>query len=78
MSGEHSGETISGEQLKRLCINLLAEAPEILKGRDESNPKMDRVRPPPGLLLRAFVEGRRRGVGPARPTRIRPRAELEL
>jgi hypothetical protein len=41
MSGESIGETISREQLKRLCVDLLAEAPEILKGRDKSNPKMD-------------------------------------
>jgi hypothetical protein len=50
MSGESSGETISKDQLKRLCVNLLAEAPKILKGRDKSDPKMDRK----SALLRAL------------------------
>jgi hypothetical protein len=50
MSGESSGETISKDQLKRLCENLLAEASGILKGRDKSDSKMDKK----SALLRAL------------------------
>jgi hypothetical protein len=43
-------QTISRDQFKRLCAQLLAEAPEIIKGRNKSDPKMDET----SALLRAL------------------------
>ncbi len=50
MSVEGAEKTISREQLKRLCLELLAEAPKVLKARDKGDPKMDRK----SALLRAL------------------------
>src|ERR1051325_8235124 len=41
MNADRGDKTISRDQLKRLCADLLAEAPKILKGRDKGDPKMD-------------------------------------
>jgi hypothetical protein len=41
MSADRGDKTISRDQLKRLCAELLAEAPKIVKGRDKGDPKMD-------------------------------------
>lgn len=45
-----TGKTISRDQFKRLCAKVLAEASEIIEGRDRSDPKMDET----SALLRAL------------------------
>jgi len=51
--------TISRDQLKRLCEQVLGEAPEVLKGRDKNDPKMDRK----GALLWALYSRVREKLG---------------
>lgn len=63
--------TISRDQFKRLCGELLAEAPRILESRDKADPKMDKK----SALLRALFSAVREKLG---MTKFRRKVETDF